>query len=158
MKILNRSGLRITTYGLLLLFPLIASAAIIPNCNPLPGNDNSCGVDDIFKLLINIYNFLLGMLAFVAVLFIVWAGVQMMIHHLGESPLGGQRSSLENAKYTLTRAIWGIVIVAAAWLLVNTTLVVLGLDKTSRLGCLLGRWGLINLTWTELGQCLLNIF
>lgn len=148
--------LLVTSYWLLV--PVIASAAIIPNCEPLPGRANSCGVDDIFKLLINIYNFLLGMLAFVAVLFIIWAGLQMILHYLGESPLGAQRSSLENAKHTLTRAIWGIVIVAVAWLMVNTTLVILGLNKTSKLGCLLGRWGLINLSWSELGVCLLNTF
>lgn len=146
--------LLVTSYWLLV--PVIASAAIIPDCNPLPGNPRpanpvpgtrySCSVDDLFGLLINIYNFLLGMLAFVAVLVIIVAGVRMILHSLAEGPVGSSsRSELENAKVMLARAIWGIIIIATAWLVVNTVLVVLGVRNTGpgSVGDLLTRWGLL---------------
>lgn len=114
--------------------------AIIPTCNPLPGNPTSCGVNDLFQLLVNIYNFLLGMLAFVAVLFIVFYGVRMIIHYISETP----EQDLKDAKLGLTRAIWGIVLIAVAWLIVNTLLVVLGVStEPGSVGALLKTWGFL---------------
>lgn len=121
--------------------------AIIPNCNPLPGHPPllpvappSCTVNDLFVLLVNIYNFLLGMLAILAVLFIVWYGVRMIIHYVSETP----EQDLKDAKLGLTRAIYGIVLIAVAWLLVNTLLTVLGVSRTGALGQLLIQYGLLN--------------
>ncbi len=114
--------------------------AIIPDCNPLLGNVNSCTINDLFQLLVNIYNFLLGMLAFVAVLFIVFYGVKMIIHYISETP----EQDLKDAKLGLTRAIYGIVLVAIAWLIINTVLVVLGVNRTSDLGRLLIQYGLLS--------------
>lgn len=98
-----------------------AQAALLPNCNPIPGNANSCGVGHIIQLLVNIYNFLLGLAAFVAILAIIGAGVGMLVYHWFENA----EQILEGSKLTLTRAVTGFIIIAAAYLIVNTLILLL---------------------------------
>ncbi len=112
------------------LFSVPVYAAIIP-CGPRPGplapgeNISGCTLKDFFQLLVNIYNFLLGMAAIVAILILVWGGIQMFIYHYQESP----EEKLSSAKLTITRAIFGLVIIAAAYLIVNTLLLLLGVQN-----------------------------
>jgi hypothetical protein len=107
-----------------LVLPLTASAQIVPNCNPLPGQANSCTVNSVFQLLVNIYNFLLALTAFVAIIMLVWSGVRLMIYQFDEKPAG----ELEAAKLAIRRSIWGLIIIACAFLIVNTLLAVLGVQ------------------------------
>lgn len=81
-----------------------------------------CDLNHLLQLFVNIYNVLLGLASFIAMLFIVWAGVRMFYWSTFEDSEG----ELGSAKKTLTRAITGLVIIAIAWLIVNTTIVVLG--------------------------------
>lgn len=105
--------------------PVAANAALVPDCNPVPGNNDSCGVDDLIQLLVNIYNYLLGMAAVVAILMIIWSGIQMLLYYWDESP----DSALTNAKNTLRRAVFGLFLVLAAYLIVATLVyTILGLD------------------------------
>lgn len=105
--------------GLAFCVPAISHAAIVPACNPLPGQPNSCGVKHIFELVVNIYNFLLGAAALVAMLFVVVGGIRMFF-------LAASESELENAKHTVKYAIVGFVMIACAYLIVNTLIFVLG--------------------------------
>lgn len=98
-----------------------------------------CSVDSIIQLVVNIYNYLLGFSAIVALLFIVWGGIRMIWHGAMESP----DQELTSAKQTITRALVGLVIIFAAYALVNTLLVLLGVPATSDVGKLLVEWGLI---------------
>lgn len=112
--------------ALILLTPATASAQmppIFPDCDPLPGpkslNGSSaedCVLGDLIQLAINIYNLLLYFASFVALLMIVWAGVRMLWFSYFEN----SEAELANAKLTLTRAIVGLVIIIAAYLIVNT--------------------------------------
>lgn len=131
---------------------MAAEAAILPVCNPVPGQEeseclaqctdscsttgecitrctakcqNPCGVDDLLALPVNIYNYLLGLAALVAMLFIVWGGMRMFYFGYMED----SASELEAAKLTVRRAIGGFVIIATAYLLVATLLYLLGLDR-----------------------------
>lgn len=107
--------------------PAVARAAILPDCNPVPGGANPCGIADMFQLLVNIYNFLLGMAAIVLMLMLVWSGIQMLIAQYNEQPT----SAMENAKLSLRRAVFGFVIIAVAYILVYTLLTVLGVADPS---------------------------
>ncbi|MEX1997259.1 MAG: hypothetical protein WEA04_01080 [Candidatus Andersenbacteria bacterium] len=95
---------------------------LLPACNPIPGQSDSCGVKHLVELAINVYNFLLGMAAAVALLFIIIGGVRMLIYSFTEAP----ETELQSAKYTVTRAVVGLVIVIAAFLIVETLIQFLG--------------------------------
>ncbi|MDZ4225381.1 MAG: hypothetical protein U1C49_00885 [Candidatus Andersenbacteria bacterium] len=113
--------------------PGVASAIqLLPDCDPiryktLPNGDvtessNPCGVEDIIQLLVNIYNTLLGLAGLVAILFIIFGGVRMFYWSFMENAPG----ELEAAKTTVTRAIVGLIIIAVAFLVVNTLIGMLG--------------------------------
>ncbi len=115
------------------LSPVPAHAQLIP-CNGI-----DCKVDDLTTLAVNIYNFLLGLAAVVAILIIVLSGVGMLTYHWFENP----DQVLQGAKYTLTRAVAGFIIIAMAYLIVNTLLVVvLGVNQGGGVGDLLKEAGI----------------
>lgn len=96
------------------LWPVVGLAAGLVPCKGL-----GCTVDDLFKMFIRIYNFLLGAAALVAMLFVIVGGIRMFF-------LAASESELENAKHTVKYAIVGFVIIACAYLIVNTLIFVLG--------------------------------
>lgn len=103
-----------------LFLPLFVHAQILP-CSPLHPNPRAtnvsgCTFADLFTILVNIYNFLLGLAAIVFMAMIVISGIRMLVFYLSENPAG----DLKDAKYTLTRAITGFVIIVAAYLIVRT--------------------------------------
>lgn len=100
-----------------LLLPYSAAAGGIVPCTGL-----DCTVEKLLELLVNIYNALLGFAALVAMGFIIWGGVQMLLYSFSEQPT----SQLESAKLTLRRAIFGFMLVIGAYLIVQTVLFVLG--------------------------------
>ncbi len=123
--------------------PLFVQAAILPNCDPIPGNlppkIRSCGVEDLFQLLINIYNFLLGLAGLVLLLMIIWGGVKMILFSFGVS--GSTEKDVKSPKQTITQAIIGFVIIAMAYLIVNTLVfTLLGVDGGGEVGKLLRQY------------------
>lgn len=113
---------------LLLLGPGAAQAAgLLPDCNPLPGQGDSCGVTHLFELAVNIYNFALGLAALVAFLFIILGGVRMLVAYYGEG-----EQNVSAAKATLRNGIVGFVIVLAAFLIVQTLLNLIGVTDTNK--------------------------
>ena len=119
----------------LLLVPLFVNAQLVP-CKGIAGPGDPrpvCGVEHIFSLLINIFNFLLTLAAIVLLLFAITAGMRMIIFHFSEQP----ESELANAKLTLTHAIFGFAIVAGAMIIINTVLIILGLNRATAIGRLL---------------------
>ncbi len=114
-------------------FTANAQAPLVP-CTGL-----NCTVDHLFQLLVNVYNFLLSLAALVAMLFIIWGGLRMLYFSYLEDSAG----ELSDAKLTVRRAIGGFVIIALAYLLVNTTLTLLGVDKGGPIGTLLKGVGLL---------------
>lgn len=124
----------------LLSTPLVVYAQVVPFCNPVgSGADpNTCGVVHIFLLLVNIFNFLLAFAGIVLLLIVVIAGTRMILFHFAEQP----ETELVVAKQTLTRGIFGFVIVAGAMLIVDSMLFILGLNTSTPIGLLLCSWGI----------------
>ncbi len=75
--------------------------------------DNPCTVGHLFKGFVVIINYLIVMAGFVAVLAIVYAGFLMVYSQ------GDDGSGLKDAKSRLSGAVIGLVIVAAAYVLIN---------------------------------------
>ena len=65
---------------------------------------------------------LLGIAASVLMLVLVWGGIQMIGHGLTETP----QKTLENGKFTVTRGMTGLIIIALAYVIVNAVIAVLG--------------------------------
>lgn len=101
--------------------PVLAGTALVP-CDGL-----NCDFNHLFVLLVNIYNFLIGMAAIVALLLIVFSGVKIVIFQFSESP----ESELTEAKHGLTRALVGLALVLMAFIIVHTLLLVLGFSGVS---------------------------
>ncbi len=74
--------------------------------------DNPCQIGHLFSAFIVIINYLMAMAGFVAVLAIIFAGF-MMIYSQGQE-------KLKEAKGRFTGAIFGLVLVAAAFVLINS--------------------------------------
>lgn len=129
------------------LLPVSTQAVqILPHCDPIPRGPGDpptglppCGVDTLLQLVVNIYNWLLGLAALVAMLFIIFGGVRMLYY----SYLEDSSSELESAKFTVRRAIGGFVIIALSYLLVGTTLAMLGVSPDTQLGKILVDLGLL---------------
>lgn len=97
----------------------IAEAAIL-TCG-YAGQPACTQVSQLIGTLVNIYNTLLGLAAFIAMIMIIGSGIGMLIYHYFEHA----EQVLENSKLTLTRAMTGFIIIAAAYLIVNTLLLLL---------------------------------
>lgn len=135
---LHDSWINAVKYALVisvLLTPLgvMAQTPFVPDCIKTDGSGKltgTCKVSDFLTMLANIYNWLLGIAGLVAMVFLIWGGLRMMYWSFMENA----PAELEAAKFTITRAITGIVIVLVAFLLVNTVLSLLGSTKT------IGQW------------------
>ena len=92
-----------------------------------------CTFQDLCDTFVKIYDWLLGMAGLVAILFIIYGGVRMIwFSYFAEFP--NQEEELASGKITITRAIFGLVIVAVAYLLVHTLLIdILGWGEA--IGC-----------------------
>ncbi len=76
--------------------------------------DQPCNITHLFRAFIIIINYLITMAGLVAILFIVIAGVQMTASR-GEE-------GLRSAKQRMSGAVFGLVLVAIAFVLINSLL------------------------------------
>lgn len=74
--------------------------------------DDPCQIGDLFAAFVIIINYLITMAGFVAILAIVYAGF-MMVYSQGQE-------QLKEAKGRLVGAVIGLVLVAAAFVLINS--------------------------------------
>ncbi len=99
----------------------------------------SCDLEDLLSVPVRIFNFLLGMAGIVLLAVIVWAGMRFILYHFSEMP----EAELNNAKMTLTRGIFGFLVIAFSYVMVNLLLyTLLGLSDDSQVGKLLQEFGL----------------
>ena len=71
-----------------------------------------CEWTDLFELAYRVVNYMIGMAGFVAVLFIVWGGVQMLLS-------AGNTTTVQEAKSTIKNAILGLVLTMLAYLIIG---------------------------------------
>jgi len=125
-----------------LLFPGTAyqqSPAPLPLVQCAEGNPLNCTLGDLLDVPVRAYNFLLGMAGLILLAMIIWGGMRMTLFYASELP----ESELVNAKLTITRGIFGFLIVAGSYLIVNLLLALLGFNEGSAVGRLLGTFGLL---------------
>jgi hypothetical protein len=134
---LNPKGL-IVVWFLVIGFLVLPAATHAQAVQLVPCSGINCTVDDLLRLLVNVYNFLLGFAALAAMLFIVWGGLRMLYF----SFLEDSAHELASAKLTVRRAVAGFVIIALAYLIVNTVLSMLGLATGTEIYRLLQQFGL----------------
>lgn len=95
--------------------------ALIP-CNPLkvPAAEayKACTIGHLGGLLVGIFEFLLGLSVVIALMMIVWGGFQMVKGWFEEDPAGAYK----DGKNTVRRAVFGLVLVLGAYLIVETLL------------------------------------
>lgn len=97
---------------LVLFFALInfnfASAALV-TCT------NDCTIGTLIATVRLIVNFLLSWAWLVSIVFIVWAGISMML-------AGGNEERLTSAKTTLRNAILGFVVILLSFIILNSVI------------------------------------
>lgn len=87
-----------------------------------------CTTCDIFVLIQNIVNFIwTTIVPGLAVIFLLYGGILMIVGARGEIQLGGgQKSSYQRGKKVLTNTVIGIVIVFVAWLAIDSLIKAVG--------------------------------
>lgn len=80
----------------------------------VPCIDRACTVCDFFVLIKNIVDFLTEAVAMpVAVIILIYGGLTLLTS-------GGSEDKIRKGKAALWQAVWGLIIVFAAWLIVDT--------------------------------------
>ena len=115
-------------------FMLMPAFQVYAQSDFVPCDGLGCTFNDLCIMVTNIYNWLLGMAGLVAILLIIYGGVRMIwFSYFAEFP--NQEEELAAGKLTVTRAIFGLLIVATAYLLVNTLLVDILLANSTTIQC-----------------------
>ncbi len=87
--------------------PLSTFAFTVPNV----GQSLGLGEADLESTVINLVRFVLGFLALVAVIVMIWGGFQWMT-------AGGNDEKISTAKKLITNAVIGLIIVILSWAIV----------------------------------------
>jgi hypothetical protein len=82
---------------------------------------NICQASDIFKQIARITNFLIGFIGVFVIIRLVMSGFQMVMSQ-------GNEESIKGAKSGITNALIGLVLVFAAYLIVNIIFSVIGVS------------------------------
>ena len=98
----------------ILIIPIVSQAQILPACTAT-GN---CGICDFIDTFINILQWVLGLVAGLALVFMVWHGFSWLT-------AAGSSEKIESGKKGITHAILGMLIVLAGWQIVNIIIVIL---------------------------------
>jgi hypothetical protein len=113
-KILSSAAIFLALFA----FALNSYAALVPCGNP---DQEPCTYAYLELLVKNIFDFALTYIAIpVAVVMIVWGGVQMAIS-------AGDEGKFKRGKQIITAAAVGLVITFGAWLIVTTVLKFVGI-------------------------------
>lgn len=116
----------LVTCYLLLVTASVANAAIAPPlvpCGECVSYDakgvctqiHECDVCDLFLGAKNIVNYLVLIAAPIAVVILIYGGLMLLTS-------GGSETKISKGKNALAMAVWGIIIVLAGWLIVDTIL------------------------------------
>jgi hypothetical protein len=73
---------------------------------------NECTIGDFFELVYLVTNWLIAMSGLVALIFVVWGGIQLLVSR-------GDQTHISTAKQTITNALLGLFMVLIAYLLVG---------------------------------------
>jgi hypothetical protein len=98
--------------GLVFVHANAVAQGIVPCGRRAQGPDGQCTLNGLKTLAINIVNYMLAGAGLVAMVFVLWGGIQMLLS-------GGSPERLKAGKTTLFNALLGLVIVLASYILIN---------------------------------------
>lgn len=101
--------------GLLMLVVLLMPVATQAISFEDPSQSLGLGTADLKETVINIINWVLGLLGIIAVIMILYAGFQWMT-------AGGNEDKVSSAKKIISAAVVGLIIILLAWAIVNFVL------------------------------------
>ncbi len=97
---------------LLLAAQPVLAQGIIP-CGTRSGpSSRPCEWSDLFEITYRVVNYLIGMAGFVAIFYIVWGGLQMLMS-------AGNTTRVQEAKSTVWNAVLGLVLTLLAYLIIG---------------------------------------
>jgi hypothetical protein len=108
---MKKIALFINILGLLALPLTVLAAAGTPYTIENIGGSLGLGTADLKATVINIIQWVLGILALVAVVMVIWGGITWMT-------AGGNEERIDKAKKIISAAVIGLVIVLLAWAIV----------------------------------------
>jgi len=114
MRRLERHHLVSAAVALFLIVPVLASAAGIPN-QIVPCTGVACTCRDLSTLAQNIINAGIFVAVFLSAVLFAWAGWKIMS---GKSL--GSSENIDKGKQVIWNVVIGLVMIIAAWLIVNT--------------------------------------
>lgn len=77
-----------------------------------PALEGACEFSDLFELIYRVANYLIAMAGFVAIFFVVWGGVRMLLS-------AGNTTAIQEAKSTVQHAILGLILTLLVYLIVG---------------------------------------
>jgi hypothetical protein len=98
--------------GLVFVHATAVAQGIVPCGRRAQGPDGQCTINGLKTLAINVVNYLIAGAGLVAMAFILWGGIQMLLS-------GGSPERIKAGKTTLFNALLGLVIVLASYILIN---------------------------------------
>lgn len=91
----------------------------------------NCTLCDVLHLLINISRVILGLSGVLALLMFVFGGIYMITAY-------GQEDRIKRGKDAIVAAITGLIVIAMAWVIINTLILALSGTKINGINALLG--------------------
>jgi hypothetical protein len=88
--------------------------------------DGDCSLTDFVRLLINVFDFVLGIVGSLALLMFIYGGALFLFS-------GGNSDQIEKGKKTLTGAAIGLAIIFSSYLIVHFTAEALGIQNASNI-------------------------
>ncbi|MEK7482656.1 MAG: hypothetical protein AAB620_02615 [Patescibacteria group bacterium] len=125
-----------------LLLPAISLAAGLVPCGNPGDAHTTCTFCDIFALLKGLVDFVIITLVPISAVLLLTAGGAMFIFS------GGNPGLTTKGRSIMTAVVWGLVIIYCAWLLVNTFLVLIGLNDLSFGSWKMSEWFVIKCSIT----------
>lgn len=110
MKKFAQSALTAISGAAVTLFPSVVSAQAFPELNPV-------GNADILQIFDRIINFILGIAGAIAVIYLIWAGIQYIT--------GGAKGA-QAAKDAIVNAIIGVVVILLSYVIINAVITAIG--------------------------------
>jgi len=91
---------------------LVAPSAVSALTIEVVGNTIGLGTADLKETVINIIQWVLGLLGLIAVIMILWGGFMWMT-------AGGNEDKVATAKKIITAAVIGLIVILLAWAIVT---------------------------------------
>lgn len=115
---------RLYAWLVVVAMPIMANAALVNCGNPssAAGGQEPCTINDLFKLLVGVFNWLLGMGAIVAFIFLIYGGIRMFMYSVDEE-------NIAIGKKTVIEALIGLAIIGLSYVIINTLLHAIGVTN-----------------------------